>query len=228
MYIHVAPWVDPAYSHVTSMQMAQYIPQGAFGVWNKIPRFFILGAGPALASSGAVVSKFSDMFSFSGSGEQNVSEQEKNRSRIQDVYGLPRGVQSELDSLVMKSMFNESTVGANSEALQCLRKGGEGTWGHCENYEEFVKQLVQLEKGRNGTGESGRLKVRIYFSETDAMIGKDGQKYMENCWTEDVIGDAFDFASETVLGVNHDTLVQSVDVLEKIFIDAGGIMSANS
>jgi hypothetical protein len=33
-----------------------------------------------------------------------------------------------------------------------------------------------------------------------------------------------DFATRTIDGTDHDTLVQSIEVLESVFVDAGGIM----
>lgn len=227
-----APWVDPSHSRVTSMQMARYVPAPAFSLWNRIPQLFLLKAGPAFASSGTVVTKLSNVV-FSGGaasgGGQDSSEVEVNRRRIEEEYGLARDVQAELDSLMFKFMFAEDTVAANDEALQCLKKGG--TWGRADDYGEFVRELVELERRRVGDAEciggTARLKVRAYFAESDAMIGKRGQKYVEECWRGKEDGewqDVLDFQSTTVAGTDHDSLVQSVKALEMVFVDAGGSM----
>lgn len=205
------------------MQLAQYIPNKAFSLWNRIPRFFLLQAGPAFASSGAVVKKVSNAMSPSGSTAQDITEQEKTWRYVEEVYGLSREVQAELDTLMFQRMFQESTVGSNSEALQCLRKEA-STWGTCENYKVFVRDWIGSERGREGPS----LKVRAYFGESDSMIGKKGQEYFEGCWHEVNDGEqrhAVDFMSTTVPGTDHDTLVQSIQTWEKIIGDVTGALN---
>lgn len=215
------------------MQMVRYLPAPAFSIWNRIPQFFLLTAGPALASSGTVVTKFSNALSSGGvvgGGGQDRSAVEENQRRLEEGYGLARDVKVELDTLVFKFMFAEDTVAANDEALQCLKKGG--TWGEADDYGKFVKGMADLERRRR-MGDAGciggkaRLKVRAYFAESDAMIGKRGQTYVEECWKGKEDGefqDVLDFQSMTVAGTDHDSLVQSVKVLERIFVEAGGRM----
>jgi hypothetical protein len=215
------------------MRITQYLPAGCFSIWHHIPRFFITQAGPALASSGAVFSRLSTVVSPRAvAAGQESSQLERNRRRIEERYGVSREMQTELDDLVLKAIFGEQTVGANSEALMCLRKGPAWTWGTCDDYELFLRELVALERNRQ-QADSGssqrpakRLKVRIYFAETDAMIGKRGQSYVEQCWRgngDSEYGDVFDFEATTVDGTDHDNLVQSINVLERVFIDAGGV-----
>ena len=147
-----APWVDPAHSHNTSMQMLQYIPTKAFGLWHRIPRFFLLQAAPAFASSGAVVKKVTNAISLNDTSSQDNSHQEKQRRHIEEVYGVSRDMQVELDNLMFKYMFEENTVGANSEALQCLRKEPYNTWGKCEDYEPFHKGVCGFGTGTRPRG----------------------------------------------------------------------------
>ncbi|KAJ2890592.1 hypothetical protein MKZ38_001647 [Zalerion maritima] len=234
----LAPWVDPSCSRVASMQAAQYLPTTVFSIWNRIPQFYLFKAGPAFASSGAVVSKVAlSLPSIGSTGaaarNQETSEQDRNRNTLADKYGLSREMQINLETEIPKLMFSENTVGANSEALQCLRKGSGWTWGECNSYEKFVKELVQMERLLNRSdGHSGeekaKLKVRTYFAASDAMVGKKGQLYMEGCWKgEDnaTFRDVLNFESSTVLGVDHDGVVLSTEVLEKVFVLAGGVMS---
>jgi hypothetical protein len=199
------------------MQMLQYIPTKAFGIWHRIPRFFLSQAAPAFASSGALVKKVTDSFSSNDTSSQDNSRQEKQRRHIEEVYGVSRDIQAELDNLMFKFMFEESTVGANSEALQCLRKEPDNTWGKCEDYEVFVRDFAALERqrGREGTP----LKIQAYFAESDIMIGKKGQTYFEERWcgTNEEHKDAVEFASTTIPGTDHDTLALSVEVWEPIF-----------
>ncbi|BDD57485.1 hypothetical protein MAP00_002844 [Monascus purpureus] len=224
----LCPWVDPAHSHVTTMQLAQHLPSKAFNVWNQIPRFFLLKASPKLACSGAVMTKIHD--TVTGGDIASKSQLEKNRQRMEEGYGVPRAVQVEVDNFVTQFLFKEDTEGANSEALQCLRKGREGMWGECEDYGVFVREFVEQERRAIDASDAGRergektLKVRLYFAERDAMIGKKGQEYVEECWkVEDgEFQDVLDVRSCTVSGVEHDSLPMSVEVWEKIFLEARG------
>ncbi|KAI0014965.1 hypothetical protein F4780DRAFT_766133 [Xylariomycetidae sp. FL0641] len=216
----MAPWVDVTHSGVTTLQMARYIPNKAFSAWNAIPRFFNLKLGPMFASSGASLAKVSNVLPSVGQGDaREDSHQRKNAQKLEAEYGLPREMQAELDKAIFRSMFEANTVGANSEALQCLRKGPDAAWGVCDDYKEFVKDLARTEKDRRATGDApppGKLQVRAYFAETDFMIGKRGQEYVEASWTDTDYEEAFSFTTSTIKGVDHDTLTMAVDVWEDV------------
>ena len=72
--------------------------------------------------------------------------------------------------------------------------------------------------------DSMRLKVRAYFAESDIMIGASGQKYIEEIcgWKGNSFEDVLDFDSFTVPGTDHDSVMQPVEILEQVFVDAGG------
>ncbi|UKZ82799.1 hypothetical protein TrVFT333_010597 [Trichoderma virens FT-333] len=218
----MAPWVDPAHSKATLWQMAQYVPTQAFGLWNHIT--------PAFATSGTIFTKTASFFSSSidnGDG-QELSSRNRDRQKLAAAYDLPRDVQLELETMLMKKIFDENTTGANDEALQCLRKGKGWSWGECDDYSVFVKALVSAERQKKQLDpnfqDSMKLKIRAYFAESDVMIGVGGQKYVEECWgwPESLFDDVIDFSSVTVAGTDHDSVMQSIEVLEKLFADAGG------
>lgn len=203
------------------MQMAQYLPKSVFGVWHHIPKF--------VSAGGTALNKFSGvLLSSSGSGgnvNDDSAPMQRNYQRIAREYGLPVDLQKELGALTFKNMFSENTVGANSEALLCLRKGPPGMWGECEDYADFVVKLAELENGRRAGREGGKkLKVAAYFGESDAMIGKKGQSYMESCWGGDGFQEVLEFTTTTVGETDHDNVVSSVDALEQIFVMAGGLI----
>ncbi|KAJ5788668.1 hypothetical protein N7457_003658 [Penicillium paradoxum] len=211
----LAPWVDPAISGITSMKMAQYIPTPAFKLWHHIPRLFLVQDGSVTASSGAMITKLSAMVSTKSSEYQT-----QNRGYIAQNYGLSPEQQKEIDSSMMQFMFQENTVGSNSEALQCLRKEP-NTWGKCEDYEVFVKELAEREGGRAGVP----LKVRVFFAESDSMIGVKGQAYIEKCWHQRGDGDSrsvIEFDSRVVSSTDHDSLMQSAEAWESIFKEIPG------
>ncbi|KAJ6109847.1 hypothetical protein N7486_002082 [Penicillium sp. IBT 16267x] len=207
----IAPWVDVAHSRVTAMQMAQYLPTKAFAVWNLIPRFFVTQASPVLASSGAVIRRMS----WRGDNAthettEDLSFLNDNRRQIERDYGVPRSEQADLARLAIRFMHTENTVGVNSEALQCLRKG-DSSWGVCSDYAVCAQTLA----GYQAISED-RFSIRAYFAAKDFLVGKRGQKYFEDCWQAPGV-EAVDFISREVEGSDHDTVALSVEVWEEIF-----------
>jgi hypothetical protein len=221
-YTMLAPWVDPAHSKVTSMQLMQYIPAQAFSVWHHI--------APLLATSGVVINKMSSIIPSSPDSGKDTPQQ-RNRQRLAAEYDMSRDFQIELEELLFQRIMKENTVGANSEALLCARKGKGWSWGECDDYATFVKTLATAERQKHqmdsNTESRGKLKIRAYFAENDDMVGVGGQKYMDECWGhgESSTSDVLDFDSATIAGTDHDSLVLFVNVLEKVFADAGGSLA---
>ncbi|KAH8127748.1 hypothetical protein LI328DRAFT_164773 [Trichoderma asperelloides] len=219
----IAPWIDPAHSQVAAMQMAQNLPASVFSIWHNIPKLVSVGE--------TAFQKMSKLLPFSsGISTTETPSLVRNRQRIESEYGMPLELQKELQALTLKSMLNENLVGADSELLQCLRKGPAGLWGECEDYALFVKRLAELERSRRareGDINGENLRIDAYFAETDVMIGENGQKYLEDCWRgsgEDDFHDVLNFTATTVDETDHDSVVQSVIVLKQIFLSAGGTM----
>ncbi|KAJ0119927.1 hypothetical protein J7T55_000777 [Diaporthe amygdali] len=208
------------------MKMAQSLPTSVFGIWHYMPKVVTAG--------GTAFSKISNLLpSSSGVNAAETPPLERNRQKIESEYGLPVEMQRELQTLTLKSIFSENMVGADSEALCCLRKGPVGLWGDCDDYALFVRKLAELERTRRadeGVGDRESLRISAYFAESDSMIGKRGQSYMENCWKGsggDEFQDVLNFTAETVKETDHDSVVQSVEVLKQIFLSAGGAAPAN-
>lgn len=203
------------------MQAARLIPSGAFGVWNLLPK-----AQPVFASSGKFFTGISNAVFGSDSQQDRSSE---NSRRLEDEYGVSRKVQDQLNDLIFKSMLSENTVGANSEALLCLNKGPGVTWGACQDYDVYVKRLYEAERERlAGAGTErtrAKLRIRAYFAESDALIGKTGNVYLTDLFKSETGGlgsEVIDFEASTIAGTDHDTLFEKLDVLEQIFAQARG------
>ncbi|KAF7715270.1 Uncharacterized protein PECH_002109 [Penicillium ucsense] len=202
----IAPWVDLKYSRVLSLRAASYIPSKAFGLWNEIPRFFVTQASPVVSASGAFVRYLSP--SASSNSEDTASDVAflvANWRKVERDYGVPLSEQKELAQLVGRFLHTENTVGANSEAMQCLRKDGGTSWGVCSDYVDCAKALA-----------TEPFTLRAYFAETDALIGSKGQQYFENCWRGPGV-EAIEFTSKTIPQSDHDTVFQSVEAWEDIF-----------
>ncbi|KAJ5763644.1 hypothetical protein N7533_002325 [Penicillium manginii] len=211
----LAPWVDLEHSRVTTMQMARYVPTKAFTLWHHIPRFFVTQASPVLATSGALFNQLSSIGSDATAGTDNSPLSAEDQAIERDA-GLSQKELAELFRLAVPLMFNENTTGANSEALQCLRKSDGQDWGACSDYAECVQTLAARESSA-GT----RVSVRAYFASSDAMVGERGKLYFEQCWQAPGL-DAVDFVSETVEKTDHDTVMQLVKVWAKIFASVSG------
>ena len=195
------------------MQMAQYIPTKAFTLWHQIPRFFVTQGAPLLATSGGLVRKMTSRNS--ETTEENHLSLDAHERSIDHEYGISRAEQAELFRLSLRFMYDENTVGANSEALQCLRKG-DSDWGVCSDYAQCARMLADREQSMEG-----RVSIRAYFAATDALVGSRGQKYFETCWQAPGV-EAIDFISTTVDGTDHDTLLQSEDVWSAILASISG------
>ncbi|KAK8082590.1 hypothetical protein PG996_001371 [Apiospora saccharicola] len=222
-----APFVHPTHSRVVYLQMAQWLPNQAFNAWHHIPRLVVTKAQPAFASSGAVFTKATSAIL---GKPGNSSDGGHSSRRIEKKYGVTRDLQTELDELIPKTMFEGQTVGADSEVMQCLKKGATGTWGECDDYPTYIRNLAELERSRGLEEGKARVKVRIYFAETDAMIGQRGKMYLEECWAgnEGEFEDCIDFAAESIEGADHDTVCRKLKVLEAIFHEAGGKKTSHS
>ncbi|KAK8088557.1 hypothetical protein PG997_003518 [Apiospora hydei] len=202
-----APFVHPTHSGIVSLKMAQWLPVRAFSAWHHIPRLVVTKAQPAFASSGAVLSKATN--AMLGKADITNDEGHSSSRRLAKKYGMDGDLQEELDELIPKTMFEGQTVGADSEALQ---------------------YLAELERSR-GLGEGRpRIKIRAYFAETDALIGKRGQAYLEECWAgkDGEFEDCIDFAAESVNKTDHDSVPRKLRILEAIFHEAGGKKTRHS
>ncbi|KAJ5982091.1 hypothetical protein N7451_012191 [Penicillium sp. IBT 35674x] len=84
-------------------------------------------ASPVLASSGTLIRRISPRSS--NEAAEDLSFPDANWRRVERDYGVPHSEQAKLARLALRFMYAENTVGANSEALQCLRKSDGSSWG---------------------------------------------------------------------------------------------------
>lgn len=187
--------------------MAQHLPQKAFAIWNLIPRFFVTQASPVLASSGALLCRMNP----ASDTAEDLSFLNDNWRRIELDYGVPRSNQAELARLSIRFMHAEDTVGANSEAMQVLRKDVGTGWGVCLDYAICAQDLADHQ-----AAPEAEFRVRAYFAEKDFLVGSRGKRYFEECWEEPGV-DTIDSVSREIEGSDHDTIALSVEVWEEIF-----------
>ncbi|KAL2867750.1 alpha/beta fold hydrolase [Aspergillus lucknowensis] len=215
-----APWVDPAHSRVPHMQMAQWIPERAFALWHRIPRFVVTRANSVLASSGVFMRQLSGSSGITTANSHGEEEEDEgndsflaaNFRRMERDYAVSRGHAAELSKLAVRFMFAEETVGANGEALQCVRKGEGWDWGVCEDYGACARILADMERRQEGR----KLTVLAYFAAKDALVGKKGQEYFGQCWAAPGVKEEIQLVSRVIAGSDHDAVAQSVEAWEEV------------
>lgn len=201
----IAPWVHNDHSQATLMNLLAKIPDSWFNSWNQVNRFINTRIAPTVSWSGGISSSVVNLFQAepgsSDSGETSVGEK----------YGVSEEVGKHIEKLQSKYFLAEDTTAANDEALLCLKKGGTGNWGACEDYKEYVGSLAKRERERRSSDQNrSKLQVEVYFAESDIMIGKGGQEYFEQCWQQDGVADAIDFEATELPGINHETAIMDL------------------
>lgn len=209
-----APWVATASSNATLTSLCSAIPSGVVERLSSLNRFIVTAIAPSAAWSGDVFSGLADLLN-PASEKPNIDE-----SVEAERYGVDDEAAKLIDKLLVEYSFAEDISAGSQEALLCLRKGGPGSWGVCDDYAEFVRSFARREEERRQASPSlPKLKLRAYFASSDLLIGEGGRKYFEECWAQDGVADAFDFESTLVPSTNHDSIVidRKIGVLKEVF-----------
>lgn len=110
--------------------------------------------------------------------------------------------------LIIKYFFAENIEGAGQDSLLCLKRG-RGTWGDWDDYDELVPKLAKAAETVSGQTEMGKLKVQVFFAESDRMIEKKGAAWFDACWVEERRGLRINYESPTIAGTNHESICNS-------------------
>lgn len=184
------------------MNLAAKVPNGMLDSWNGLNKFLATNIAPVASWSGGVVSSAANVFKTQRGSDNPESMSPGER------FGTSEEVAKQIEKLQMKYFFAEDTSAANEDARLCLKKGTPADWGACEDYEEYVRNLVKQEQSRIQDGSCNpKLKVRVFFAESDIMIGKGGQKYFEQCWEQDDVAQSIDYEGMELPETDHDTAV---------------------
>jgi len=195
----IAPWVPSAHSHAALMSVATSLPAGVINSWGPTLRFVNSRVMPVTSWSGGIVSSLGTVFSSSDSNAGVESDSPAEHFGVSDDK-----IADQINKLHSKYKFAEDISAVNEDAKLCANKGGPESWGVCSNYETYVQDLARKE--RDGVAAGGaKLKVNMFFAESDVMIGEGGRKYLEQCWRQDGVADTIEFRSEVLLGTDHDS-----------------------
>jgi hypothetical protein len=162
----ISPWVHNSHSSAMLMTMASKIPSNVIDHFSALNKFIIGRVAPVTSWSGGVFSSIGNLFQTSPAAS---TESDENADMTPaEKYGVPEDVAKYLSDLRMKYCLAESWVSGDQDAQLCLKKAGYGNWGICEDYEDFVRKLVELEKPYLTAADAGlKLKVQVYFAESD-------------------------------------------------------------
>lgn len=180
--------------------MASSLPRSLVAQTGKLATFVNSTLGPALGVSAAVsgsMLQFGVRAQRAGREGPDVDFEESARERVAE------------------HIFAGSVRGLGQEVQVLLRNGVEKDgWSDWGDFDVLARRLADAVRNAGGA----RLKMDVFFAESDNMIGDaddKGARWFRACW-RDV--DGVEFASEMVKGSDHDGLWNlRWDVMERVF-----------
>lgn len=134
------------------------------------------------------------------------------------MTGKSKDLRNKIQKVGIQYCFKEDTSAVNGETLLCLKKLGAGYWDVCEDLNQYVEMLIELEKQNQSTNEEGRasavgesrskLRMDTFYGETDILIGKSGEAFFRNAFREEVCGDVITFNTMEIEGADHDSVIE--------------------
>lgn len=161
---------------------------------------------PAGAWSSGIFSSFTGLFSSS------VSSPTEDALALK-AFGVDDKTAKAIVKLQTSYLSLEGLKGADDDALLCLNKGdGVNLWGIPEDFAVFVDDFTTREKDRRHRQPlSPKLSVTFFFAESDMLIGKGGQRYIERCWGQSKVAEVIDVSFSTKEGTSHDSVVLDME-----------------
>lgn len=208
------PWVHPSHSGVSALKVAGLLPNGLVSSFDRVLQL-VNGMGPALQYSNILSGLV-----------PSLSRGPPPLAPGADLDAVAR--EEDLQRTIFRRIMNEDVRGINQDALLLLKRdefpGSWGTWG---DYDTLVPLLAEAERARRVTGSgtcSGTalpLKVRVFFAESDRMIGTEvAPGWFDNCWRSEQRGDDIDYISVTIPKTTHDNIIDlRYGVFQQIFED---------
>ncbi|KAI0871347.1 hypothetical protein GGS24DRAFT_471848 [Hypoxylon argillaceum] len=205
------PWVHPVHSGVSTLKVAGLLPNGLVGSFDRVLQL-VGSLGPAVHFSNVLAGLVPSL----GWGGQDVlapgvdaDAVRREEGRLPDILGRITG---------------EEVRGVSQDALLLLKRDEyPGCWGAWGDYDKLVPLLAQAERERRAAdpGNASPLRVRVFFAESDRMIGTtQAQGWLNSCWRAEQRGDDIEYSSATVPKTNHDSIIElRYGVIQQIFQD---------
>lgn len=192
------------HSNAALMNLASKVPVPILDSWHNVMRFVAQKVQPAVAWSGGVTTAVTGLFGSSDDSESDAALVAK--------FGTSAEVGRKIEKIATKYCFAEDMRAGTEEAKLCLRKGGPDSWMICDDYKNYVHSLAQKEKDAASSDPAHhKLKIRVFYAESDIMIAEGGKKYFDECWKVPDVLEQVNFESETLPGTDHETASVDVD-----------------
>jgi hypothetical protein len=216
----LAPWVSPKYTGISYLSLSSYMPSKVIGGFDNVVRFIASNVVPTVQFSSGLLS-----------GPSAASNDPRN-ALCREFRGVSAAEAKAHSEEIRKSLFSEDTSGANDECLLLLKKKEAGPWGACERYqdypakleaklrEHFASQPVNTQQSSDSNAPAippsqQRLAVKVFWAESDLLIGKKGAAYFNTCFkkfTQEELGSGADstvllYDSEVLPETDHDTIL---------------------
>jgi len=191
-------------SHSGSLAALSLVPDGVLNKWPSIAKFMSARVAPMFLFSGQIVNSITNTM---------LPDAQLEAPDQSDYDPELRAIFPELERLVTKVFMEENMSGGADEAFLCLKRGDKWSWGLFADIEEAVSMLVYHERlltsgpdSSQGDIRQEKLRVEVFFAESDIMIGKKGQEWFSQCWQSQDIADVISYTSETVPESSHETI----------------------
>ena len=214
----LAPWVHT--SHSGSLTALSLVPEGLLNKWPSIAKFMNTQVAPMFTFSGQMVNCITNS-SLPDAQLESTAEQDYDPELKTIFPDLERLIPKLFMEGVFLLGFARSTInsylenmsGGADEAFITLKRGDKWTWGLFEDTDEAISKVVSQERSlvsaRNSSSNNSRperLRIAVFFAESDIMIGKKGQEWFDQCWQSQDIADVVAYTSETVPKSSHETI----------------------
>jgi hypothetical protein len=181
------PWVQPSHSEALTPKFASLLPDWAIHKWYEASH---------LLSRNDIT--------------PNLGPSTARPGVKMDTDDLTKAI----DEKIMEYALLEDVEGISQEALFCLRRGGEGSWGLWEEYDEYIPLLKRQETQRK---HGGMMELDVFFAEKDNSSGEEGSQWFDELWKSEVDG-WIRYSSRTVPGTTHETIMRvESGALESVF-----------
>ncbi|KAH7034602.1 uncharacterized protein B0I36DRAFT_360109 [Microdochium trichocladiopsis] len=213
------PWVHPLHSGSPMMGAVHMLPAAAVGTVDTLAGFFNSTLRPVTGFSGGILSALTGSLGLAKTPVL-VDGADPDDAAFEDAV-MPE---------VADFAFRQGCKGMGQEALMLLKRAGPkevwGSWVDVDTYVPLLAAQVQntatpgtATAESDSPSEEHSLKVDVFFSEADNMIGTTaGPKWFDDCWREQQRGKAIEYNSTVVPHTDHDRILDlRFGIVEKIF-----------
>lgn len=148
----LAPWVHPTWSG--EFKSLYFVPDSVLGNCNKLFGFINSYVNPTLNFSLGIVSSLKGSVAIkklrrASDAEDEDKEEEEDYDSEWDYASYER-TGDVYFKVVMRNIFAEDPHGAGDEALQCMKRGANVSWGCFDDFDEAVPRIFDAEMRRAG------------------------------------------------------------------------------